>query len=294
MNIDIDATFGGRVKTFPNRAAWRAHRRSSIGGSSIKTVAGLNPFELRDELWSQMSGLIEPDNLDGNQEAYWGTRLEPILLQETADEFGCEFASWNQLSIVIHRDHGCIHDTPDGLMVAGGEPVIMQVKTTSAYLADRWKDEPPLDVFTQVQHEMEVLDLDRAVVGVLIGGQDFRTYSVPREREAGEWLILRAIEFLGWVRDGVLPPHDSRHPMTVGLAKRIWTTPEKSIVALDPGLVQADNRRSQLDGILKAAAEERGQINERIRRAMGPNDVGMLPNGVRYKITSNGQMRRKE
>jgi len=27
---------------------------------------------------------------------------------------------------------------------------------------------------------------------------------------------------------------------------------------------------------------------------MGPNDVGMLPNGVRYKITSNGQMRRKE
>jgi len=284
--------FQPRTITFPDRDAWRAYRRNSIGGSSAPTLAGFNDWKLRDELWAEMVGLIEPDDMTDNEPAYWGTRFEPLLLEDLAKVRGIDVHRWDQTSLVLHPETEGIHDTPDGIATVNGEHIVVQIKTTSAWKADDWRDEPPPEVYTQVQHELEVLDLERAIVGVLIGGQSFRTFDVERDREVGAWLVARAIEFLGWVNDRIEPPHDSRHPMTAGLAKRIHPKPARETVALDPGFVAHDERRADLDKAIKSLTEERDQINERIRRAMGDANHGQLANGVSYRISSNGAMRR--
>jgi putative phage-type endonuclease len=284
--------FANRVVNLGNRDAWRAHRKHSVGGSSAATLAGINPWQLRDELWYQLVGRLEPDDISQKECVYWGTRLEGILLEEVAKETGFEVIPWDQSCIVKHSKCDWIHDTPDGLSWMDEGLTLIQIKTTSAYKADDWKEEPPVEVFTQVQHELEVLDIERAIVGVLIGGQQFKLFKVDRDREIGDWLFARATEFLGWVEDQIEPPHDSRYPMTIGLAKRIYTKPERETVALDPGFVSLDDRRVELDQAIKAATEERDQINERIRRAIGNANCGALSNGVLYKIISNGQMRR--
>lgn len=287
-----DLPFSSRIIDCGDRDAWRKRRSKSIGGSDAPTLAGLNPFKLRDELWAEMTGLLEPVDISQEPAVYWGSRLEPVILDEVGREYGSPVSHWPQSSVVVHESCDRIHDTPDGIMRLDGLLALVQVKTVNAYKIDDWRDEPPVHVYTQVQHELEVTGLTVAVVAALIGGQQYKSFIVERDREVGDWLVDRAREFLAWVDDRIEPPHDSRFPMTVGLAKRIYTRPEKDTIPLDPGFVTLDARRAEIDQEVSVLEEERGQINERIRRAIGNASCGQLVNGVRYSISKNGAMRR--
>src|SRR5581483_6271255 len=61
------------------------------------------------------------------------------------------------------------------------ETCALEVKTRNAFVASRWNREVPDDVLAQCLWQLAVSGLDHIHVACLIGGQDYRQFTVRRE-----------------------------------------------------------------------------------------------------------------
>src|SRR5690606_40152113 len=60
----------------------------------------------------------------------------------------------------------------------GHPPMLLEIKTTSAWNAGSWRDDVPDHVTCQVQWYLGILGWQTAVVAVLIGGRDYREIEI--------------------------------------------------------------------------------------------------------------------
>ena len=96
-----------------------------------------------------------------------------------------------------------MHANPDGLAkLANGEFVIVEVKTSRNY----WDEVPPAYI-AQVQHYMNVMDLNRAVIVALVG-MDYQEHWIERD----DFLIgnqeYYALRFWGGLERKLVPNWD--------------------------------------------------------------------------------------
>jgi putative phage-type endonuclease len=153
---------------------WHEARAYSLGGSEIGTIMGLNPWESAYALWAKKTGKITSDFKEN-----WAIRLgkafeEPIvkLFQEEHPEleiYTCgTFAS---------KDVDFMHANPDGLArhKETGEWYVLEIKTARY----PWEAVPQHYV-SQVQHYMDVLNIDKSYV-VAVAGMDYKEYYIPAD-----------------------------------------------------------------------------------------------------------------
>jgi predicted phage-related endonuclease len=135
---------------------------------------GLNPWESAYALWAKKTGKIT-DDFKGN----WAVRLgkafeEPIvkLFEEEHPElevYSCgTFAS---------KDVDFMHANPDALAKhrETGEWYVIEIKTARY----PWES-VPLHYVAQVQHYMDVLNIDKSYV-VAVAGMDYKEYYIPAD-----------------------------------------------------------------------------------------------------------------
>lgn len=72
--------------TTPHPESSSELRARGIGSSDAPKIAGLNNYVSPYQLYMQKIGLIEPEEV--NEAGYWGTKLEPIILQHYAKTVG--------------------------------------------------------------------------------------------------------------------------------------------------------------------------------------------------------------
>jgi predicted phage-related endonuclease len=181
----------------------------------------------------------------------------------------------------------------DRRVVGGKERRALEVKTTS--IADDWGEdgttEIPNYVMCQIQHYMHVIKLDVVDVAVLIGGNDYRQYEIPRMDDLIRRIIEAEEEFWDRVEAKVPPEPEFEHRSMTELIKNLYPGTNGSIIEL-PEVAQ------KYHDVLKDAAEQR-QIYEKIeigcknRLAMllGEGSIGMLPDGTCY---TRKEVKRKE
>lgn len=155
-----------------------------IGGSQVSSALGLNPWQPAIQLWLELMG--EAPELPDNPAMKWGRLLEPVVREEYAAMVG--FSVEVPAGPVYHPTADYRRATVDGLVVDGGERLWgLEIKTANARAGDDWgpigSDEVPLHYLLQCAWYMHVLGLDRWDVAVLIGGQDFRCYTLNRDME---------------------------------------------------------------------------------------------------------------
>src|SRR5690606_9638442 len=98
---------------------------------------------------------------------------------------------------------------PDALAVLGDERIVVEIKTAAR--ADAWEAGPPVYYLTQVQWYMGVLDIDRAVIAVLIAGNDYREYEVARNRDDFKLMATACRAFLDSIASGERPDIDDAY-----------------------------------------------------------------------------------
>lgn len=87
--------------------------------------------------------------------------------------------------------------TPDALLdTSDSDAINVQIKCVGTHMLRHWgkgatAESVPDYVLAQVQHEMEVLDVSSTHVVALLGGTDFKVYTVEREKSIGEELKRR-------------------------------------------------------------------------------------------------------
>jgi putative phage-type endonuclease len=186
-----------------SRESWLAERRRGVGGSDAAPVLGLSPWSSPLQIYLNKTG-----ELVGQQETEpmkWGHLLEPVILSEYA----------NRTGRIVRRP-----DTPNGIVwhpelswmmttLDGFTDCRRVVEAKTARSGDGWgedgSDEIPDYYIPQVQHEMAVTGLPVADVAVLIGGSDFRIYTVEADPEFQELMIEREASFWKLV-EARIPP----------------------------------------------------------------------------------------
>ena len=188
-----------------DRSEWLEARRKGIGGSDVAAVLGLSKWKTPLQLYLDKIG--ENTNDSDNEAMEAGRRLEDAVADWWSDKTGKKVRRCRE--ILIHDKHNCLIANIDRRVV--GEPSILECKTSSAYSIDDWDNQIPDAYMCQVQHYMSVTGATHGYLAVLIGGNVFRHYDIPRDDEFIEMINQNCIRF--WnehVLKRVTPDLDAR------------------------------------------------------------------------------------
>lgn len=175
----------------------RAPSNFGIGASEIAAVVGLNPYASPWDVWLYKTGQVDRDPTNGPME--WGHRLEPAIRQKYVDM--TESTVWAPPQSLYDEQVTWARATPDGIVVSSGIAnrknwqSLLQCKNVGTWVEKAWSAAPPIYVQLQEQWEMRVTGLDRADVAVLIGGNDYRCYTVHRDDKMIGDLLTIADDF---------------------------------------------------------------------------------------------------
>lgn len=163
------------------RSHWLADRKSGLGGTDGAAILGLSKYASGYDVWCQKQGLV-PDK-DETPAMRWGKLLEPVVAQAYCERTGRSV--WNPDTLMRHKEHDFIIGTPDRLVINAQRG--LECKTSSAHLTDHWgpdgSDSVPPHYLVQVCHYMAITNYDVWDLAVLIGGNDFRVYTIHRDHE---------------------------------------------------------------------------------------------------------------
>lgn len=261
----------------PARRAWLAQRRSGIGGSDIGAILGENPYRTALDVWLDKTGRAEPS--ETSEAAHFGTLLEGVVADEYAARTGRRVQRVNQ--ILRHRAHPWALANIDRAIVnpdiAGNvrwrderlsTDRILECKTANAFAAGEWGEEGsdgvPPSYLLQVQWYMGVTSTQCCDIAVLIGGQQFRIYTIARDDELIAAMLERAAEFWRLVETDTPPEATSASDCA-----HLWRkhTAGKSIIVGD-NIAAACARLAEIAAEEKTLRAEADELKAEVMAAM--------------------------
>ena len=166
------------------RDVWLATRRKGIGSSDLAKVLNLTGFGTPQQVFHDKLGHLPLDDDDFSDAAHYGTLFEDPLARDWARRnrtvvepvgiIANESNPWQMCTL----DRLCTECPLDRSVLS---LCALEVKTRNAFVAKLWRQGPPDDVLAQVLWQIIVTGLDHIHVVCLIGGNDYRQYTVRRE-----------------------------------------------------------------------------------------------------------------
>ena len=180
------------------RQTWLEERRKGLGGTDISAILGLNPWRTAYDVYLDKIGEAKPT--EENMAMKMGTLLEPIIAEiyeETTHR------KLKECELIVHKDYNFIRGTPDRMV--DGEELGLEIKTLRSFnpfckksgsgWGEQYTDEIPQHYFLQVMWYMLLTEKPAFDVAALAGGQEFRIYTVYRDKDLEKLLIDKAEEF---------------------------------------------------------------------------------------------------
>lgn len=250
-----------------SREEWLKLRQRGIGGSDCAAACGLSRWKSRLMLYLEKTS-AEIEDID-NEPMYWGRTMEPILrmefagrtglkVQEVPFTFACREYPWMMANI-----DGVVTD-PDGTKA------LLEIKTANGFAVKEWENGLPQEYYLQIQHYLQVTDLPKAYVAVLIGGNRFHWEPVARDEETIQSIISLEADFWKYVEKGVQPPVDEQssdglavlYPKSDSQTSIILPEEADNIIAgyteiknvIDELKPELDKYENQLKAMIKTAA----------------------------------------
>jgi putative phage-type endonuclease len=207
-------------------------RRTGIGGSDIAAILGLSKYKTAYDVWLDKRGEAPPEDEHEKPWLYWGAVLEEVVAKEYSIRFGRKVQRVNAQLIyppapfaVANIDRAVINPEIrgnvrwiDGRLTTDR---LLECKTANGFAANLWgeqgTDQVPESYLCQVQWYMGITGARYADVAVLIGGSDYRTYTVEADAGLFSDMLTEAEAFWKLVEDGVAPD-----PQTIADAQAIW------------------------------------------------------------------------
>lgn len=199
----------------PGSPEWHAARMTGIGGSEIAAVLGLSPFESRFSLYHRKRGELAP--VDETPEMEWGKRLENAVARKFLDGHP-EFSDEGIGSVTFNAaGRPWQIANPDRLLHArrpdGDVDLVSVLECKTSPMGDGYgptdTDQVPPHVRCQAIWYGDVLEVPRAHVACLIGGCDYREYTIEWDDDEAELLRTAARIFLDDIANDVRPDIDA-------------------------------------------------------------------------------------
>lgn len=185
--------------------AWRKYRTTGLGGSDIAAIMGISPFRTPLDVWLEKTGRQLPEDISSNEAVYWGTVNEANVADRYArDHPGCKVRRIN--ATLVGKEDWQRANLDRMVIGPDGRPSVLEIKTASAYKSEQWDAGVPAYYLTQVVWYLAITGWDMAHVAVLIGGNDYREFDIPRDEEDVRAVMDAAATFWNdYVQADVMP-----------------------------------------------------------------------------------------
>lgn len=267
------------------RDVWLDARRRGIGSSDLPAVMNLSGFKTPLHVYHDKRGALPHDD-EFSEAAHFGVLFEDPLARDWARRNRTVVESIGLIANESDPWQMCTLDrlcTECPLDRSVRSLCALEVKTRNAFVANLWRQGPPDDVLAQVLWQILVTGLDHIHVVCLIGGQDYRQYTVRREDHTKLVAYLNAEAGRLWF-DHIVP---ARPPATTGqeppdalidLYDRLHPDREGSIV-VDRDLDAVDAMTEYMEA---AALESQGKRRKAAAKAKLLGALGGAQAAVRH------------
>lgn len=250
----------------PNTPEWDSLRANGLGGSEVAAIVGLSPWVSRFALYHRKVGTIGKQAVNSGMD--WGHRLEGVVLDAFEERHP---GLVRDVGTYCHAERSWQIANPDALL--DGEPV--DAKTADKNDAWKWgpsgTDEIPAYYRCQLIHYGDVLGKHRGHIALLLGGNDFRTYSIEWSEDEAAWLRDEAARFWQDVLDRNPPDIDS-HDATYQAVREMHPEIDGTDVEIDPELARNFAFTKQL---ADSAVDEHREVKARVLAAMGQARIAL-------------------
>ena len=250
--------------------AQRELRNQGVGASEVPAILGLDPYRTALDVFLDKTGQAEP--FPETQYTRWGKRLEAVIADEYQDRHPDLVLG---LSSTIVGPEPWMLATPDRVVanpIKGAVPKGtwgLECKSRGLYNRDAWgehgTDEVPHAVAAQCHWSMVVTGLKRWDVAVLLGGNDYREYTLQFDEKIARGLVATVRAFwMDNVQAKVHPPFtgaDSDHRFLY----RTYPTHTSEIVAAPPEVNQWARELQSAKTNIKELGERQSQLEARLK-----------------------------
>ena len=270
----------------PDERAWLEWRMGGIGASECAAALGISPYPEQTPYGLFMRKLGQVPEITMNEAMEIGILQEPVIAELYGRRTGHPIERRQVKLQNVERPF--LRATIDGFR-DDGRPVEFKAVggRSGAEWGDAGSDQVPFHYLCQVHHQLIVSGLLWADVAVLIGGQDFRIYTVQRDAGIDELIVPRLAEFWRHVEDREAPEPGAAD---ADLIARIAPAYPDSI-ELEEAVADLATRYAELGDEIRETEQRRKEVRAAIIRAMNDCQHGVFPDGRRV---SRSVVERKE
>lgn len=249
-------------------ADFHAFRATGIGGSDSAPALGLSPWKSPLQLYLEKTGEAPP--IEESEPMYFGTLLEPIVVNEYAKRTGHVVETGVRMRA---QDHPFMLANLDGFVSATGSSRVVEAKTArdDRGWGEEGSDDIPQAYLLQATHNMIVAGVDACDVPVLFHGNEFRIYQVLRKPELVELVIEGERQFWNAVQKREPPS-----PQTLAEINLRWRESQAIQVELAPDAAAACQRLAILRESIKVTEAEAEECEATVKKALMFLDTGTI------------------
>lgn len=242
-------------------------RQNGIGGSDIGAILGASSFKTAYDVY--VAKTSDPKERTETDYQYWGHALENVIIDRFEQDNNVTV--FREPKIKFHPQHKWALANCDGLVLdAEGKPcAILEIKTSSAFKMSEWGDEDtdqvPLAYNAQVQWYMAVHDLPIGYLAVLIGGNQYRQYTIKRDDELIELMLKVGGDFWNNHVMTSIPPE----PKTESDVIKAYPNDDGDLVEADTDALICYNELTHVSSEIKALEEKKKGLELTLKTKIG-------------------------
>lgn len=254
---------------------WLEKRRAGIGGSDAPAIAGAVSWASPMSVYLDKLGLVERE--EPNEAMEWGSRHEPTIIKKFEEVSGHLVCGRQELH--AHPEYPWMLATIDGVFLDDAKtPTLYEGKTSSAWKSQAWKDDVPLYVWIQVQHNLAVTGCASAVVAALIGGNHYEQHAIARDETYIATLIELERAFVENHLAPQVPPAIDGSKASEAALKVLFPEDDGTSIVIDDSaaealardlLVYQDEEKQMADHVRETANALKALLGEAQRASIG-------------------------
>ena len=217
------------------------NRTSFVGGSDIGAIIGVSKYRSALDVWLEKTG----KHVDAKDSLAlrFGSFAEDFIASEYARHIALPVVA--HANPIIHRNYSYLAGHIDRFVLPDSSTALfddagmlrasklLECKTANGFTQREWgeagTDEIPLQYLTQCLWYLKLSQLTSIDLAVLIGGSDFRIYTVEADCPLQQLLVEKAVHFWSeYVVKDCPPPPQSESDCQALFAR---STPSKSVEA---------------------------------------------------------------
>ena len=283
---------------------WLQLRSEDISSTESAALFGMSPYSTPYEVYYQKKAFRDTGEiftLEDNERMMIGRNVEDAIAKMFMEKYGVNaspFKDYARHSDDINTGSSfdyTITDGPDRITIDGVTyPLkgngLLEIKNVDYFIYKKeWsEDEAPPHIEIQVQHQLEVIDREWAIICPLVGGNQLKPIFRERDRAVGEAIKARVKKFWSDMDAGMEPAPD--YEKDADLIIKLYSDDDGEVMDItdDDGLqalvMAYDELRSKYNDLEKATKTIKAEVIDRVKNASAlTTDWGLRLNLSRTK-----------